>query len=364
MQEFINLFSHLSPIAYAVIGLNVLLLVFARRILTQGFRLEEKTHQFTLWLMLFRGINFLIIFAFGYYYWYQPAIEKGPALKILAILAITYAAYLLINFGNYFILKRYGKQREIEGKTHLSETYQTRAVSIFSSVFITIIALIAIIHVLGFDSLLEAGGVLGFIGVFLALTQSTWAPDIFSGLIILNSDMLGEGDVIEFSDGKTVYGLVYKTKLFHTEILNLIDNHRVMIRNARLRDFTIHNLTKFASAKGLREKLVFKIGYDVSTEQVREMFHEAFEKAIESGLDIEKQHGLETGIQDTGDHAVEWVVFYHTKNIRKLIRTRQHMMAEFYTMSQQYGISLSTPYTHKIQDSLSDNDVESNQQKT
>lgn len=352
MQEFINLFSHLNPSAYAIIALNILLLVFARRILTQGFKLEPKTHHFTLWLMLFRGINFLIIFGFGYYYWYQPAIEKGPALKILAILAIAYAAYLLINFGNYLILKRYGKQREIEGKTRLTETYQTRAVGIFSSVFISIVALIAIIHVLGFDSLLEAGGVLGFIGVFLALTQSTWAPDIFSGLIILNSDMLGEGDVIEFSDGKTVYGLVYKTKLFHTEILNLIDNHRVMIRNARLRDFTIHNLTKFASARGLREKLAFKIGYDAPTDQVEKMFHEAFKKAIEGGLEIEEQHGLEIGIQGTGDHAVEWVVFYHTKNIRKLIRTRQHMMAEFYAMSQQYGISLSTPYTHQIQGAL------------
>lgn len=349
MQEFINLFSHLNPFAYTIVTLNTLLLIFARQILTRGFQIEPKSHHFTLWLMLFRGINFLVIFAFGYYYWYQPAIEKGLALKILAILAIAYVAYLLINSGNYFILKRYGKQREIEGKTRLTETYQTRAVSIFSSTFISIVALIAIIHVLGFDSLLEAGGVIGFIGVFLALTQSTWAPDIFSGLIILNSDMLGEGDVIAFNDGKLVYGLIYKTKLFHTEILNLINNHRIMVRNARLRDFTIHNLTKFASARGLRENLVFKIGYDAPTDRVQEMFHEAFEKAVENGVDIEAQHGLEIGIQETGDHAVEWIVFYHTKNIRKLTRTRQLMMAEFYAMSQQYGISLSTPYTHQVQ---------------
>jgi small-conductance mechanosensitive channel len=356
MKEFIDLFSHLDPAAYAVITLNILLLIFARRILTHGFRIKPKSHQYTLWLMVFRGINFLIIFAMGYYYWYQPAMEKGPALKILAILAIAYAAYLLINLGNYLILKRYGKQREIEGKTRRTETYQTRAVSIFSSVFISIVALIASIHVLGFDSLLEAGGVIGFIGVFLALTQSTWAPDIFSGLIILNSDMLSEGDIIELNDGKQVYGLVYKTKLFHTEILNLIDNHRVMIRNARLRDFTIHNLSKFASARGLREKLVFKIGYDAPTEQVEKMFHDAFKKANESGIDIEDQHGLEIGIHDTGDHAVEWVVFYHTKNIRKLMRTRQQMMAEFYATSQRYGISLSTPYTHQLQGALGVNE--------
>jgi len=64
-------------------------------------------------------------------------------------------------------------------------------------------------------------------GVLLAFTQSTWAPDVFSGLIILNSDMLEEGDIIEIKESEPVYGLVYKTKIFHTVILNLVDNHHV-----------------------------------------------------------------------------------------------------------------------------------------
>jgi len=63
--------------------------------------------------------------------------------------------------------------------------------------------------------------------------------------------------------------------MFHTEILNLVNNHRVMLKNARLREFTIQNLSKFASAKGLREQLSFKIGYDISPEKVRKMFKAA-----------------------------------------------------------------------------------------
>ena len=39
MQEFINLFSHLNPTAYAIIALIIFLLVLARRILIQGFKL-------------------------------------------------------------------------------------------------------------------------------------------------------------------------------------------------------------------------------------------------------------------------------------------------------------------------------------
>ncbi len=349
MQEFIRIFLNLGPIAYAVLAINILLLLSAKWILSRICKIDRKHHRYTLWLMLLRSINILTIIAFGYYYWYKPVIEKGPALTILAILTIIYVAYLMIYLGNYFILKNYGTKREVEGKQRLIKTYQTRSLSILSNVLISIVAVISIVRLLGFESLLEAGGVIGFIGVFLALTQSTWAPDIFSGLIILNSDMLEEGDIIELHDGDQIYGKVYKTKLFHTEILNLADNHRIMVRNALLRNFTIHNLSKFASARGLREKLIFKISYETPAEDVHKMFQDAFNKGVNEGLEIEAQHGLEIGIQDTGDHAVEWLVFYYTKNIQTLLRTRQLMLAEFYAMSQHYGISLSTPYTHQIQ---------------
>jgi small-conductance mechanosensitive channel len=201
---------------------------------------------------------------------------------------------------------------------------------------------------LGFDSVLEAGGVIGIIGVFLALTSSIWAPDIFHGLIILNSDMFSEGDVIQFKDGSDpVYGLVYKTKVFHTVILNIVNNHRVMIRNAKLRDFTVHNLSKFASARGLRENLSFKIGYDVSADQVKELFETVYEKAKEdTGIALEEQYDLEYGVKDTGDHAVEWVLYYYTKEVEKLMLTRQRLLQLMLETSIKKGISLATPISH------------------
>jgi len=56
--------------------------------------------------------------------------------------------------------------------------------------------------------------VIGFIGVFLALTSNIWALDVFHGLIILNSAMFSEGDVIQFNDGEQIYGLVIRLKFF------------------------------------------------------------------------------------------------------------------------------------------------------
>ena len=199
----------------------------------------------------------------------------------------------------YFIIRNYGHEREINGKKRQVSTYHTRLLSIFTSVFIAIMALISIIQLLEFDSALKAGGVVGFIGVFLALTNNVWAPDIFSGLIILNSDMLEEGDIIEIHDSQPIYALVYKTKVFHTVILNLVDNHRIMIRNAKLRDYTIHNLSKFASAKGLRESLVFNIGYDTRASKARKMFNAAYEKIKQDpSIEIDTKHELEIGLQE------------------------------------------------------------------
>ena len=345
----------LNELDYAVLSINLILFLFARRILTLVYHDPAKTAGFARRVMVFRALNILIVIAFGYYHLYLPATGKTLWFKLLSILVTLYLSYVTMHILHYLILKRYGKQREINGRKQLIATYQTRLLNIFTSLFIFIVALISIIRLLGFESMLEAGGVIGFIGVFLALTQSTWAPDIFSGLIILNSDMMEEGDVIEIR-GESIYGTIYKTKVFHTEILNLINNHRIMIRNARLREFTVHNLSKFASAKGLREKLLFKIGYDTEPQKVRAMFDEAFDMAVnQERLPLESQHGFQCFTNDAGDHAIEWIIYYYTKEVDRLPWLRQQMIEICLKASRHYGISLATPLTHEVLITAQDN---------
>jgi small-conductance mechanosensitive channel len=290
---------------------------------------------------------------FAYIYFHAQTVKgQGIPLKVLGVIGIIYFSYLVSQLVTYFILRSYGREREINGKKRFVSTYNARLLSIFSGVFIAIMALISIIQMLGYTSLLQAGGVIGFIGVFLALTNAVWAPDIFSGLIILNSDMLEEGDIIEIHDNEPIYALVYKTKVFHTVILNLIDNHRIMIRNSRLRDFTIHNLSKFASAKGLRESLIFNIGYDVPPKKVRAMFEDAYEEVRKQGsIGVENSRDLEIGVQDVGDHAVQWRVYYYTKAVDQLPKIKQQLLETFLKTSNKHGIALSTPFTHVISQS-------------
>ncbi len=350
MDKLSTFIDQFDTLGYVVLGVNLLLLIFARQILKRVYQNPEKVKNFTRKVMTFRALNLLIMISYGYYRFFLDKENQGIGLHIIATLAIIYFAYLAMHLAHALLVRQYGKEREINGKKRHTSTYQTRLLSIFSSIFIGIVALLSIIRLLGFDSVLEAGGVIGLFGVFLALTSSIWAPDIFHGLIILNSDMFSEGDVIQFKDGETVYGLVYKTKVFHTVILNIVNNHRIMIRNSKLRDFTVHNLSKFASAKGLREDLTFKIGYDVSAEAVEDLFEDVYASAKDdNGIAIEDQHELEYGIKDTGDHAVEWVFYYYTKDVEKLMLTRQRLLQLMLKTSIEKGISLSTPMTLHVE---------------
>jgi len=346
MDTLSTFIDQLDSFGYLLIGVNLLLMLFAGVILKQVYNEPDKISTFSRKVMIFRALNLLIILTYGYFRFFQDKNNKTFLINVIGVLAIIYLAYLAMHIAHGFLVRYYGKEREINGKMSFVPSYQTRLLSIFSSIFIGVIALVTIIRLLGFDSILEAGGVIGLIGVFLALTSSIWAPDIFHGLIILNSDMFSEGDVIQFQDHERIYGLVYKTKVFHTVILNIPNNHRVMIRNSKLRDFTVHNLSKFASAKGLRESLSFKIGYDVSVDQVNDLFTTVYALAQEDeSIFIEEQYELEYGIKDTGDHAVEWLFYYHTKSVDKLLLTRQRLLELMLKTSIEKGISLSTPLT-------------------
>lgn len=342
-QAFIR---DLSAIDYSVIIVNVLLIAFARPLLKRYTAESVPTSTFAFRVNLLRGLNLVILLVYSYEDFYKPAAENSGGLKLLSTIVILYLCYLSNFLSQHYIQKLYGKTRVINDKTLYIETYQTRLLSILAAIFITIIGIISIVKQLGFDSLLEAGGVLGFIGVMLALTQASWAPDIISGLIFLNSSLFEEGDIVEIDNG--IIGRLYKTKLFHTEILNMTNNHRIMIRNSKLRDNVIHNLSKFASPKGLRECLSFKIGYDVDAKDVKNLLNTAYQRAIDQKIPLEHQHEPDVKLLETGDHALTWGILFYVKSVDKIIPIRRDFRELILATSKEFDISLATPITATI----------------
>jgi len=345
LTSFFPALSQLNPFYLGVAAVNVLLFIFARRLLKAFHHESVPDEQLDLRVKIFRIINLSIFIICLYSSSIAPGEDRGLVATGLGVLATIYAAYLSIHLLDYFIQIKFGRRRNIEGHCIHAETYNSRLLSILCRLFAVIIALIAIVRILGFESWLEAGGVIGFIGVFLALTQSSWAPDVFSGLIILNSRLVEEGDVVEINDGVSWTGVVFRTKIFHTEILNVVNNHRVMIKNSNLREFVIHNLSKFASAKGLREVLTFNIDYKESSSLVKKMFTAAYEKiCCELPASVESQYPLEISVLDAGDYAVKWGIFFYTKDVKNVIRTKHLFREMVLKTSKKHNISLATPF--------------------
>lgn len=342
--------TQLGVVDYAVFAICISLMFFAPAIVERLSSDDHSERTLRFRTNAVRGFAALVIAALGYYHFYRTSeLSNVIAVRGLSILTIIYLSYLAAYFIGEIMHRRFGRRYKMGEVERIADTYTSRALSIFVSIFIFVIALISIIRILGYTSLLEAGGVVGFIGVFLALTQGAWAPDLISGLIILNSKMFQERDVIKLSNSQgDLLGRVYRTRAFHTEILNLVDNHRVMIRNSLMRDYHIQNLSLFANARGLRETLKFKIGYDVSPERVKAMFEKAYEQAVkEPEVLLEGQYPLEIRVNDTGDHAIEWSIHYYTKDEARLVATQQRFRELILLACLEDGISLATPLTHQ-----------------
>lgn len=337
-----------------IIAMSIALLVLAKPLITWLNSGRANTENVIARVGIMRTLNALIIIAVLAKTFARlklpEMISQSWLTHVIEVLITVYFTALLIQVVHFIILRRVGKRRDIQGKVTLADTYASRALSLFSGLFIAVLALIMTLKGLGLNSWLEASGVLGIIGLFLAMTQSTWAPDLLSGLIILNSKLCEEGDVIQLNiDGKETIASVFKTKFFHTEFLQLANNHRLMIRNAKVRDCNVHNLSRFASARGLRECLSFNIGYEHSEESVIAMFERAIGKLDKAEEVREEQFSPEVRILETGDYAVTWGLFYHTKNIKTVLSTRQLIRSYILTESVSSNISLATPQLHQVQ---------------
>jgi small-conductance mechanosensitive channel len=264
--------------------------------------------------------------------------------KLTYSLIVIYFAVVGTQFINFLIRQRFGKVQRSKNKRQVSDTYSSRGLSLVVAVVVTVVAIVSCLRILGLNSLLEAGGAVGIIGIFLAMTQASWAPDIISGLIILNSRMAEEGDVVQFNMGHgNIVASIFKTKIFHTEFLDLANNHRLMVRNAKLRDHGLQNLSRFASAKGLRERLLFNIDYAYSQQQVTDMMNRAFAEIDKSENLREHQFEPEVMVIDTGDYAVKWAVYYYIKDVKQLLKIKQIFRSYILAESIRSDISLATP---------------------
>ena len=345
--------------------LNIALFLFARPLLNLIAPDQDNSSK----IKIFRALNVLVLIlhsldiiitgATSNYHHYF--INLGYSLMII------YASMLAYSFFGTLSKKRFGQERKVDDKTVFTETYSTRLVNLVLMVLIVMTAIYALIVIWGANSLLETTGIFGILMAFLAFTSSVWAPDIISGLIILNSQSIEDGDVIIIDGHRNEY-VISRVTLIYVILYDIRNNHRTLMRNSQFTSNRVDNLSRVASTNGVRQGLTYKIGYpqftghsDDRAEQladfnktIGEMFTRAFEACkADENIKINDTKSFEWAMTNAGDYALEftlWIYLERIPSTKITSRLRQHLMGTIYKINEAVytasvieNIDLSTP---------------------
>ena len=240
-----------------IFAINLILFLFAAPLLKliDPDTKSVKIRMFQGLNLLFFGLHAADLLLLGANSNYQHYfINLGYSLVVI------YLTMLIYSIFGALTKRRFGRKKIVDEKPVFVETYSSRLVNLVMLVIIWFSAIYALIKIWGADSLLETTGVYGIIAAFLAFTSSIWAPDILSGLIILNSDTIEDGDVVKI-DGHPNEYVISRITLIYMVLYDIRQNNRAIIRNSKFMDQRVDNYSRVASTRGLRQSIVYKIGY-------------------------------------------------------------------------------------------------------
>jgi hypothetical protein len=289
-------------------------------------------------------------------------------IKIGYSIAATYAGLIACNVVSYFSRKKFGLEKKIDDEIVYLDTYNSRLMDIVIYVVVFFLWIYTIILIWDLTSQLQTTGFIGIVLGFLALTNGIWLPDIYYGMVILNSHLLEDGDVIKFNNHPNE-NVISRVSFVYTILLDLRNNHRLLVRNSQLIGGRIDNLTKRASIDGLRHTLHFNIGYpkplSIKSEegeagygsfrqQVQQMFDKAFEILKENtDCKINRNLPFEVAVVNSADYALTFSLSYYleaipntkiTKTLRQyLVKTPALIQDAVNQVALEENIQLATP---------------------
>ena len=353
------------PLVTFLFALNVILLVFARPIVNLVAPGQNNDAR----VRILRGLNVLVIALHGLDFALRQTVTgyEGYVIKLGSSLMVVYGGVFLHSLAGTFSRRRFGRTREQDEQRIFVETYNSRLVGIVLLAVIVVTTIYILIKVWGADSLLETTGIFGIFIAFLAFTSSIWAPDIVSGLIILNSDILADGDVVVIEGQPDEY-IIARVTLIYVVLYDVRNNHRTLMRNTQFIDSRIDNLSRIASSDGVRQSYTYKIGYPEMGDtaeartaalaayraRIDAMFQAANAACIENvDVLINPNAPFEWALTSAGDFALEYTLWFYLDRIpnTKITATiRRHFMGTLhrvndavFTAAVEHGVDLSTP---------------------
>jgi len=360
----------------ALFFLNLILLLLARPIVNFISPNQDNKNK----IKIFQGLNLLVIvlqiidFAlrqsfpeYGQSTDGSETAKGGYLIKLGISLMVIYGGVFLYSLCGTLSRKRFGRSRVIDDQTIFVETYNSRLVTIVLMSLIIMTVVYTLIKTWGGDSLLGSTGIFGIFLALMAFTSSIWAPDIFSGMIILNSDILVDGDVVVI-DGHEDEFIIARVTLIYVVLYDIRHNHRTLLRNTQFIQSRIDNLSRIASSDGIRQAYKYNIGYpELSAdpelrqrefaefkESIEDLFTRAFEMCLDKdNIKINQNKPFEWALTSAGDYALEytmWVYLERIPNTKVTSTIRRHLMGTMFKVNEAVfeasvleGVDLSTP---------------------
>lgn len=288
---------------------------------------------------------------------------NGMLLKSAATLLVIYGGMILFNGASRLLDQRFGQTRTLDGKAVAVTSYHSRMASLIMVVALSILSMLTIIEIWGMKSLIQSTGLIGIVAAFFVLTNTVWFPDIYHGLALLGSAMAEEGDTIRIGNGPSIY-IVNRLTPFYALLLNVDTNERVILRNSRLFDGSLENLTKRAAIEGLRRQIDLKLSYPAGEADVavRKRLFSQVDKAVIAASDrMQNDPEMFTNakvplywvLSESGDYALRFTVFFNiaplpetkqTRKIRKYLRKAPASVTRLlYEEFTARGLHLVTP---------------------
>jgi len=346
---------------------NIALFFLARPILT----LIDRGNVNSTKVSIFRFLNILV---FGLHVLDLVLIRANSQYQHYFInigysIMVIYGALLIYSLLAAQSKRRFGKERTLDGKPIYLQTYSSRMIDLV--MLIAIVLTVIYILILIWNAQPFFAGIYAVLAAFFAFTSGIWAPDIVSGLIILNTEILEDGDVIVMDGHKNEY-VIGRVTLIYIVLYDIRNNHRTLMRNSLFTQRRIDNLSRVTSSSGIRQGLLYKIGYPqfsgdktARVEQLAEfensigdMFEAANERCIaDEDIMINSSKPFDWAMTNAGDFALEymlWIYLDKIPNTKVTSTIRKHLMGTIYKVNEAVyresiaeNIDLSTPEVHQ-----------------
>ncbi len=354
-----------------LIALNVILFFAAGPLIERTQTDSDRTGR----IPIARALNFFIcVLIATHLILIGSNVELSQTIKGAAYTLMTaYVGLMVFHICAYFSRKRFGNKKELDKKIIYVETYSSRLVSLILLCVIGMVVLYTTIKIWGGESLLETTGIFGIIFAFLAFTSAHWAPDLLSGLVILNAQSLEDGDLV-IIDGYDDEYIISKVSFIYSILFDIRNNNRTLIRNNRIMQGKIDNLSRIASTDGIRRGLSYKIGYpqiegansseradalDAFNRRIADMFDAVFTMACEDeDIKINVNKNFEYALVNAGDYALEyrlWIYLDRLPATKVTATIRRHMLGTTYKVNElvyrsavKNEIDLSTPNLNQL----------------